>query len=76
VTKKTLYIENPAYLSLKNMQLVAKLPEVEKNDTLPDTFRASSVKMLLADGCSRANGGLFGQALFGGESRKIAYPNF
>ena len=35
--KKTLYFGNPAYLSLKNKQLVVKLPEVEKND-LPDVL--------------------------------------
>ncbi len=29
--KKTLYFGNPAYLSLRNDQLVIKLPEVEKN---------------------------------------------
>ena len=44
--KKTLYFENPAYLSLKNKQLIIKLPEVEKNDTLPDSFKAESVKMI------------------------------
>lgn len=37
--KKTLYFGNPAYLSLKNAQLVIKLPEIEKNDTLPDSFK-------------------------------------
>ncbi len=37
--KKTLYFGNPAYLSLRNNQLVIKLPEVEKNDTLPETFK-------------------------------------
>ena len=37
--KKTLYFGNPAYLSLRNNQLVIKLPEVEKNDTLPKTFK-------------------------------------
>lgn len=37
--KKTLYFGNPAYLSLKNEQLVIKLPEVEKNDTLPLNFK-------------------------------------
>jgi CRISPR-associated protein Cas1 len=42
--KKTLYFENPAYLSLKNKQLVIKLPEVEKNDSLPDSFKAGSVR--------------------------------
>jgi len=28
--KKTLYFGNPTYLSLKNAQLVIKMPEVEK----------------------------------------------
>lgn len=37
--KKTLYFGNPAYLSLKNAQLVIKLPEIEKNSTLPDSFK-------------------------------------
>lgn len=37
--KKTLYFGNPAYLSLKNAQLIIKLPEVEKNDTLPESFK-------------------------------------
>ena len=40
--KKTLYFGNPTYLSLKNDQLVIKLPEIEKNDSLPDTFRQQS----------------------------------
>jgi CRISPR-associated protein Cas1 len=42
--KRTLYFGNPAYLSLKNSQLVIKLPEVEKNDTLPDNFKAENTK--------------------------------
>jgi CRISPR-associated protein Cas1 len=37
--KRTLYFGNPAYLSRKNEQLVVRLPEVEKNDTLPDAFK-------------------------------------
>lgn len=37
--KKTLYFGNPAYLSLRNNQLIIKLPEVEKNDTLPENFK-------------------------------------
>ena len=37
--KKTLYFGNPAYLSLRNAQLVIKIPEVEKNDTLPETIK-------------------------------------
>lgn len=41
--KSTLYFGNPAYLSLKNNQLVIKLPEVEKNDTLPENFRTQSI---------------------------------
>lgn len=39
--KKTLYFGNPAYLSLRNEQLVIKLPEVEKNETLPVGFKKS-----------------------------------
>lgn len=37
--KKTLYFGNPAYLSLRNAQLVIKLPEVVKNNTLPERFK-------------------------------------
>ena len=37
--KRTLYFGNPAYLSRRNEQLVLRLPEVEKNDTLPDAFK-------------------------------------
>lgn len=40
--KKTLYFGNPAYLSLKNAQMVIKLPEVENNDTLPDSFKTKN----------------------------------
>ncbi len=36
--KRTLCFSNPAYLSLKNAQLVIKLPEVEKAD-VSDTFK-------------------------------------
>lgn len=39
--KKTLYFGNPAYLSFRNEQLVIKLPEVEKNETLPIGFKKS-----------------------------------
>lgn len=41
--KKTLYFGNPAYLSLRNNQLVIKLPEVERNASLPDNFKENSV---------------------------------
>ena len=40
--KKTLYFGNPVYLALRNDQLVIKLPEIEKNNSLPDTFRQQS----------------------------------
>lgn len=40
--KKTLYFGNPAYLSMRNDQLVVKLPEVEKNKDLPDSFKKDS----------------------------------
>ncbi len=37
--KKTLYFGNPAYLSTRNNQLVIKIPEVEKNNSLPESFK-------------------------------------
>ncbi len=37
--KRTLYFGNPAYLSRRDEQLVVRLPEVEKNNTLPDSFK-------------------------------------
>jgi len=42
--KKTLYFGNPTYLSLKNAQLVIKLPEVENNDSIPDSFKEASIR--------------------------------
>ena len=41
--KKTVYFGNPAYLSLQNNQLVIKLPEVERNASLPDSFKKQTV---------------------------------
>lgn len=41
--KRTLYFGNPAYLSMKNRQMVIRLPEVEKNETLTKSFKESSV---------------------------------
>lgn len=40
--KKTLYFGNPAYLSLRQQQMVIKLPEVETNDSLTDTFKRNA----------------------------------
>ena len=37
--KKTLYFGNPVYLSLRDAQLVIKLPEVVKNNSLPEHFK-------------------------------------
>lgn len=37
--KRTLYFGNPAYLSTRQEQLIVRLPEVEKNETLPDSFK-------------------------------------
>ena len=37
--KKTLYFGNPVYLSLRNAQLVIKLPDVEKAAALPETLK-------------------------------------
>lgn len=41
--KRTLCFTNPAYLSVRNKQLVVKMPEVEKSD-LPDSFKAETVR--------------------------------
>lgn len=37
--KRTLYFGNPVYLGIKNSQLEIRLPEVEKNETLPEPFK-------------------------------------
>ena len=44
--KKTLCFSNPAYLSLRNGQLVIKLPEVERNETLPSEFKQDAVRTI------------------------------
>lgn len=44
--KRTLCFTNPAYLSLKNKQLVIKLPEVETNASLPESFKADATKTI------------------------------
>lgn len=41
--KKTLYFGNPVYLSLRNNQLVIKIPEVERNASLPESFKEKSI---------------------------------
>ena len=37
--KRTLLFENPVYLSLRNEQLIIRLPEIEKNNNLPLAFK-------------------------------------
>lgn len=44
--KRTLLFENPAYLSLKNRQLLIRFPEIEKNEALPAHFKANIVKTI------------------------------
>lgn len=44
--KKTLYFGNPTYLSLRNKQLIVKLPEVEKNDSIPDDFKKKAERSI------------------------------
>ena len=44
--KRTLCFSNPAYLSLRNSQLVIKLPEVETNSSLPEDFKAEATKTI------------------------------
>lgn len=43
--KKTLYFGNPAYLSLRNGQLVIRLPEVEKAE-LPDIIKQETIRTI------------------------------
>ena len=43
--KKTLYFGNPAYLSLRNGQLVIRLPEVEKAE-LPEIVKQETVRTI------------------------------
>ena len=40
--KKTIYFGNPVYLSLRDKQLVIKFPEVEKSESIPDSFKKRS----------------------------------
>lgn len=44
--KRTLCFTNPAYLSLRNNQLVIKLPEVETNSSLPESFKTEATKTI------------------------------
>ena len=46
MNKKTLYFGNPYYLSLRNSQLVLRMPEVEKNDTAPETFKREAERTI------------------------------
>ena len=44
--KRTLYFGNPSYLSLRNGQLVLRLPEVANNETLPDAFKREAERTI------------------------------
>ena len=44
--KRTLCFSSPAYLSLKNEQLVLKLPEVESNDTVSAQFKENATRTI------------------------------
>ena len=44
--KRTLYFGSPTYLSLRKEQLVIQLPEVVKNNSLPDTFKSEAVRTI------------------------------
>ena len=44
--KRTLCFSNPAYISLRNSQLVIKLPEVETNSSLPESFKTEATKTI------------------------------
>ena len=44
--KKTLYFGNPIYLSLRNAQLVLRIPEVDKNKTLTESFKREAERTI------------------------------
>ena len=44
--KKTLYFGSPSYLSLRNAQLVYRMPEIEKNDTVPVNFKKDAERTI------------------------------
>ncbi len=44
--KKTLYFGNPAHLSLRNRQLVIRMPEVERNKELPDIIKKEGTRTI------------------------------
>lgn len=44
--KRTLYFGNPAYLSMRKEQLVIQLPEVVKNDDLPEKFKQDAINTI------------------------------
>lgn len=44
--KKTLYFGNPAYLSLRNKQLVIKLPEVERATGISEVIRKEATRTI------------------------------
>ena len=44
--KRTLYFGNPAYLSVKLAQLEIRIPEVEKNASLTESFKSATVRTI------------------------------
>ncbi|MBE6307327.1 MAG: type II CRISPR-associated endonuclease Cas1 [Bacteroidales bacterium] len=44
--KRTLYFGNPTYLSLRNSQLVIKLPEVERSETLNEALKSENTRTI------------------------------
>lgn len=44
--KKTLAFSNPAYLSLRDRQMVIKLPEIEANNSIPERMKQEAVRTI------------------------------
>jgi CRISPR associated protein cas1 len=44
--KKTLCFSNPAYLSLRDAQLLIRFPEIETNETLTESFKKESERTI------------------------------
>ena len=78
--KKTLYFGNPAYLSLQNGQLVLRLPEVEKNDSIPSAWKqhaertipVEDIGVVLLDHRVAASGDP--ETVFADEAFRAAFP--
>lgn len=69
--KKTLYFGNPAYLSLKDSQMLIRLPEVERSTSVNADFKKRAERTIPIEDITASLA-----KCFEGEMRKICYPTF